>query len=476
MTDTGPIPTAEEIRAQLDRLLAAKRFKTARIQTKMLEFIVRRAVVGKTSSEDQVGRWLYPDTFQKDGKSNVRVLIRTLRKNLVAYKDNEGADDPITIFLPEPSSKIHVHQKSGEAYWPKIIYNPNAEIARAYRLGVAFLSPKRPYELTNAYDQFLKVVAANSQHVGARIGMAEAACLLMFTDTPAVTHCYAALEQAAFAIRFGPDYWRSHAVAGAAWFLSANLDNATLEFKKALTLDKQSTLQYGWYHAFLVATDRLPEALKFAKLRADANPGDAHIASLYGMFLYAGREFEEAHMVLSNAMELDRNCWSVHLGLALVLHASGDEAEAYLQLSHMDYCLQQAQGRPFYPGLTAYFYLTSKTRFKRSGLDGAIASLGKTEDRFYVQLALACMDAGLRQGTLEHLYAAWRVYEPVMLFLNAFPLFDPLRDRAFFRELVQHRLTKRTVKCLSYGEVLEVEKDRKPVKKRAREKPKGAKS
>src|SRR5579863_1293864 len=175
-----PVPNKNEIKNQLHHMLASKRFKAARNQADFLELVVMRALAGKKNPEWIIGRRLFGWKFKKDESTDVRVTASHLREKLVLYSENEGQEDPVSILLPKPPEDKSIRLSEGEAYTPIFAYNRNSEIAREYRLGLHFLSPKRPFELSNAMEQFKKVWQMKPQHVGAVIGMIEASCLLAF--------------------------------------------------------------------------------------------------------------------------------------------------------------------------------------------------------------------------------------------------------------------------------------------------------
>jgi tetratricopeptide (TPR) repeat protein len=242
-----------------------------------------------------------------------------------------------------------------------------------------------------------------------------------------------------------------------------------------LSIDKRSVLQYGWYHVFLVATDRRKEAVKLARARAEANPGDAPLAALHGAFLYADRQFGAAKKVLEETAELDSNCWSAHLILSLVTYALDDPAQAYFRLSRTDYCLSPDGKRPFFPGLSALFYLHSGSHFKRSVLDESIEMLAEAGGLSFVQLGLACMGMKDYTSMYKQFFRAWRFYDPVMLFMNALPIFDSVCEQPYFQELRTHRLSKRDEARISFAEDLDADSETEIIRKIPKRKGRSAK-
>lgn len=443
MTAEEPLPAPDEIKDQLDRMLASKRFKAARNQADFFELVVKRALAGKKTTEDIIGRKLFGPKFNKDLSTDVRVTASYLRMKLIQYSENEGRDDPITILLPKPSADKRINLPAGEAYRPIFAYNPHGAIAREYRLGVYFLTPKTPLEVGSAMEQFKKVLVLNPRHIGAHIGMLEAMCLSAFTHTPAHTFLLAATEVATETVLLSPQLWHVQVAAGTVWFLLAEIKRASNHFEKALALNRSQTLQYGWYHAFLMATGHQSEALALAKARSHEKPDNATIRALYGAYLYLSREFETANTVLKNAIELDPNCWTAQLFLALVHLACGDGPDALYRLNVMDHTIQIAQDRSFQPGLKALARKMSDSKFRTSDLDWALKLISEDDPPCPVQAALYFMIADKPVAAIDQLKRAWREYEPVILFLHILPLFDSIRAEAGFRDLVYGCLVSR---------------------------------
>src|SRR5580704_6917380 len=101
MSSAEIIPAPEDIKAQLQRTLASKRFSTASNQKDFLVLVVNRALKGKKSSELVIAQALFPK-FIKDESTDVRVTASNLRKALAKYYAREGREDLVIIALPEP--------------------------------------------------------------------------------------------------------------------------------------------------------------------------------------------------------------------------------------------------------------------------------------------------------------------------------------------------------------------------------------
>jgi TolB-like protein len=96
-------PTADDVRRQLDRILASEGFANAERMSRFLQFVVERALAGES---DQVKEYLVGvEVFGRDEQydprldSIVRVEARRLRAKLDEYYAREGANDPVMITM-----------------------------------------------------------------------------------------------------------------------------------------------------------------------------------------------------------------------------------------------------------------------------------------------------------------------------------------------------------------------------------------
>ena len=94
-------PSADEIRLQLDRLLASDGFANADRMSGFLRYIVERAIAGESDQlkEYVIGVAVFGRDEQYDPRldSIVRVEARRLRTKLDEYYAGDGRHDPIVI-------------------------------------------------------------------------------------------------------------------------------------------------------------------------------------------------------------------------------------------------------------------------------------------------------------------------------------------------------------------------------------------
>jgi serine/threonine-protein kinase len=94
-----------DVRAALDRVLAADEFKNASRLSRFLRFVVERALAGEAGElkEYRIGAEVFDrgDAFDPRVDPIVRVEARRLRAKLLEYYDGAGAGSPLRIVLPK---------------------------------------------------------------------------------------------------------------------------------------------------------------------------------------------------------------------------------------------------------------------------------------------------------------------------------------------------------------------------------------
>ncbi len=121
-----PIPEPD-VRAELDRILAAKGFASAGRLSKLLRYAVEKTLAGET---DQLKEYVVGiEVFERDDKydprldSIVRVEAGRLRSKLDEFYNAEGAASPIRIGLPKGGYSAHFTR--GEASRPPVSSAPD---------------------------------------------------------------------------------------------------------------------------------------------------------------------------------------------------------------------------------------------------------------------------------------------------------------------------------------------------------------
>ena len=100
----GPILSADEVRAELERIVTSEPFRPSAQLQAFLRFVVGATLKGEaerirafTIAVEAFGR---PEDFDPQSDPIVRVEAARLRRAIELYYNGPGADDPIEIVVP----------------------------------------------------------------------------------------------------------------------------------------------------------------------------------------------------------------------------------------------------------------------------------------------------------------------------------------------------------------------------------------
>src|SRR5579871_4450724 len=104
------VVTDEATRAQADRILQSKVFRTSEVLRHLLAYLIDKSLAGEADSLkeytiglDALGK---PASFDPRQESVVRMHAARLRQKLGEYYRTEGVDDPIVVDLPKGGFRV----------------------------------------------------------------------------------------------------------------------------------------------------------------------------------------------------------------------------------------------------------------------------------------------------------------------------------------------------------------------------------
>src|SRR5688572_14386183 len=128
-------PSASEVRAALERILASRCFQQAGRASDFLRFVVDETLAGNgqrlkgyTIGVEVFGR---PADFDAQSDALVRVEAGRLRRRLVEYYAGEGRADPVRIELPRGTYAVEYRaDRTAEQAFTTPVPAPVAEVTR----------------------------------------------------------------------------------------------------------------------------------------------------------------------------------------------------------------------------------------------------------------------------------------------------------------------------------------------------------
>jgi hypothetical protein len=168
-------PKEEQIREELDRVLASHEFRSSKRSQEFLRYVIEHALSGRSEmlKERTIGIEVFgrPTSYDPSEDATVRVKAGEVRKRLGLYYSTEGAHNPIRIELPSgtyipefhsPAAPVPIPIGPGKAS-PRKAVHPGRYIATGVGFAAvalaAWLLPWRP---ASALDQFWAPLLASS--------------------------------------------------------------------------------------------------------------------------------------------------------------------------------------------------------------------------------------------------------------------------------------------------------------------------
>ncbi len=209
---------------------------------------------------------------------------------------------------------------------------------------------------------------------------------------------------------------------------------AEREYRRALELDPNYALAYGWYAVYLRRMRRFDEGLR---LIAQAQQIDPLLLSLHvyaaSIHLDAG-QLELAAAQARRALELDPNFWTARYALSRVAAAQGDQAAAVAGAA------EAARLAPDNLSLRAEWGFALARAGRRDEARRLLAELQALSARRYVKaysIAIIHLGLGEHEAALAWLARGLEQRDTFMTNLACDARFQPLRAEARFTELLR---------------------------------------
>src|SRR5580698_4836493 len=120
--------SAIESRAQVERILQSKLFRTSEVLCHLFLYLANKSIEGAaedlkeyTIGLDALGK---PTSFDPRSQSVVRMHTARMRQKLSEYYRTEGADDPIVVEMPKGGFRVTFELRQPIAALPIEIREP----------------------------------------------------------------------------------------------------------------------------------------------------------------------------------------------------------------------------------------------------------------------------------------------------------------------------------------------------------------
>ncbi|MCU1265876.1 MAG: cadC 15 [Acidobacteria bacterium] len=316
-------------------------------------------------------------------------------------------------------------------------YTDNPEVFHLYLKGRYFWNQRNADGLKKALVYAQQAIALEPTYAPAYVGLADTYSLLgaQHGVLPPRESFPKARAAALRALEIDGTIAEAYASLGFincchAWDWSAAEQN----YLKAIDLKPNYPTAHHWYGELLVTLGRFNEAVIELQMARELDPLSLAINADLAASYYYARQYDKSESQLRSLLEFNPNFVRAHIILGKVYGQRGNHAEA-IEI------LRRAVG------------LTNNDAATRSALAHGLAIAGATSEarqnldhlqqlsaRTYVSAgSIAEILVGLGQKDEAHIWLekAYADRDIEMIWLNVDPLYDPIRDDAQFKALIQ---------------------------------------
>src|SRR2546425_714098 len=211
---------------------------------------------------------------------------------------------------------------------------------------------------------------------------------------------------------------------------------AEREYRRAIEFNPSYPLARIWYAQYLVAMQRLEEAVAQAKRAQQLDPVSPFVNTWAGaVYFYAGRA-EEAMASMQKALELDSSFSDARLVLARAYFMQGMYQQAIAELQK---ALVVSEREPLVLGALANVYARAGQRGEALKLLGELKRIEAQEHGYVSRFGIIWAYAGLgdKEQAFAWLERASEEHRDRIVWLNVDPLLEPLRSDPRFHDLVR---------------------------------------
>jgi len=218
--------------------------------------------------------------------------------------------------------------------------------------------------------------------------------------------------------------------SNATWF-EFDWDKAEMEFRKTLELNPNDAHARVFYGLYLTAMGRFEEAQAQMEIGIELDPLNAMYQSYLGIAYLREHRYDEAITQLQKGLALQPEFIDALGGLAICYHQKGMYEEAL------------ASERKIHETRDDQDLLEALERgYQEGGYRGAMRltaeALEARSNRAYsLRIARYFTYAGEKDRALDWLEIAYEERIQNLVYLNVYPMWDPLRDEPRFQELIR---------------------------------------
>ena len=277
-------------------------------------------------------------------------------------------------------------------------------------------------------------IEADSENVANYVALADVQIFLWCYGFAPHAEVMPRCEKAARrALELAPDLAAAHTALGVVLLGQRNWDSAERELRLATELDPRRAQAFHWYALYLAAMNRHDEARRYSKQSFELD-NSSGMTVARSSILYFERRWQEMIDVLTPTIEQDANYGPAYdwLGMAYVQREQFDESiTTYRRAVELSDGLAEVLA-----GLGHAYAVAGREKEARQVLD----KLHRLADRWYVppvQIAFVHVGLGEKRQAMDLLNTAYQQRSWELVFLQAEPWLDEIRDEPDFIDLLE---------------------------------------
>ena len=307
-----------------------------------------------------------------------------------------------------------------------------------YLQGRFYWNKRTPESLRTAVDYFAQAIVRDPNYARPYVGLADCYNLLReFSAMPASDAYPKALDAARKAVQLDDTSAEAHnSLAFVSFYWNWDAAQADREFLRAIKLNPNYVLAHHWRGSFLMAIDRLPEALAEIETARKLDPTSSAILADKGLLLFHMGRTGEAVTLLKQIAAQEPKFASSYSYLALI-HLDIKDYPAYLADAREAATLTQDS-----PGLAIVD--AGDEGFAAGGGRAMLDSILGVERRLYANgqlpayaLAQTCCSLGRKAEALVYLRTSLERMEPAMVALRGDSAINCGRGDPAYKDIVR---------------------------------------
>jgi serine/threonine-protein kinase len=314
----------------------------------------------------------------------------------------------------------------------------NVGAYECYLQGRFFLNQRTGEMLSKSLECFRSATKKDPQYALAFAGLAEAHILLAtgsYLEEPQQQTLAKAREAAERALQLDPNCAEAHISMGLVRFRADwDFEGAEREYLRGLGLNEGYASGHHHYAMLLAMTMRLDEAVTQIERARELDPLALIISTAVGRIYYFAERYEDAIAQCKRTIALDPEFANAYFDLSITYAHAGRFAEAEEAVSKLAGLAENRMRELIFQ---------CRLAAEKGDLDQALGyytELQKLSETQRVDgYVWAILDIGLREydRAMTWLQQAYEERDPPLLYIQCEHIWDPLRSRPDFQELIR---------------------------------------